>query len=40
MTLPFPDEVKANLERVVQSLEAARQLMSGASAVRQDWEVK
>ena len=29
MTLPFPDEVKANLERAVQSIEAARQLMSG-----------
>jgi len=29
MTLSFPDEVKANLDRAVQSIEAARQLMSG-----------
>jgi len=29
VTLPFDDEIKANLERAVQSIEAARQLMSG-----------
>lgn len=29
MTFPFSEEVKANLERAVQSIEAARQLASG-----------
>ena len=29
MTPPYPDEVKANMERAIRSIEAARQLMSG-----------